>query len=40
MAIVGYARVSSIGQSLELQIEKLKTYGCTALFLNPIWSAS
>jgi DNA invertase Pin-like site-specific DNA recombinase len=32
MAVVGYARVSSIGQSLELQIEKLKLYGCTKLY--------
>ncbi|QIV94842.1 recombinase family protein [Allofrancisella frigidaquae] len=32
MAIVGYARVSSVGQSLELQIEKLKAYGCTKIY--------
>lgn len=32
MAIVGYARVSSVGQSLELQIEKLKEYGCTKIY--------
>ncbi|MEB3342995.1 recombinase family protein [Okeania sp.] len=32
MALVGYARVSSVGQSLELQIEKLKAYGCTKLY--------
>jgi DNA invertase Pin-like site-specific DNA recombinase len=30
MATVGYARVSSVGQSLEVQIEKLK--GCDKLF--------
>lgn len=32
MAIVGYARVSSVGQSLELQIEKLKEYGCNKIY--------
>ncbi len=32
MAVVGYARVSSVGQSLELQIEKLKEYGCTKIY--------
>ena len=32
MAIVGYARVSSVGQSLDLQIEKLKTYGCSKIY--------
>lgn len=32
MALVGYARVSSVGQSLELQVEKLKTYGCTKIY--------
>lgn len=29
MAKIGYARVSSTGQSLDIQIEKLTTYGCT-----------
>lgn len=29
---VGYARVSSTGQSLEVQIEKLKNYGCTKIY--------
>lgn len=32
MSVVGYARVSSVGQSLELQIEKLKAYGCTKIY--------
>jgi len=32
MSIVGYARVSSVGQSLDLQIEKLKSYGCTKIY--------
>lgn len=29
---VGYARVSSTGQSLDIQIEKLKKYGCDKIF--------
>lgn len=32
MAIVGYARVSSVGQSLEIQVDKLKSYGCTKIY--------
>lgn len=32
MAIVGYARVSSLGQSLEVQQDKLKAYGIDKLF--------
>jgi DNA invertase Pin-like site-specific DNA recombinase len=31
-ALVGYARVSSTGQSLDVQLEKLNRYGCTKLF--------
>ena len=31
MAKIGYARVSSTGQSLEIQIAKLEAYGCTEL---------
>ncbi|ULU23192.1 recombinase family protein [Dyella terrae] len=31
-AIVGYARVSSAGQSLDVQRDKLKGFGCTRIF--------
>lgn len=31
-AIVGYARVSSTGQSLDVQLDKLTAYGCTKVF--------
>lgn len=36
MEIVGYARVSSKEQSLDIQIEKLKKYGCTKIFQEKI----
>lgn len=32
MAKIAYARVSSTGQSLDVQIEKLTAYGCTEIF--------
>lgn len=32
MAVVGYARVSSIGQSLDVQMEKLKAKCCDKIF--------
>lgn len=36
MAIVGYARVSSTGQSLDVQIEKLNNYGCEKIYQEKI----
>lgn len=36
MAVVGYARVSSKNQSLEIQIEKLQKYGCTKIFKEKV----
>jgi DNA invertase Pin-like site-specific DNA recombinase len=30
--VVGYARVSSVGQSLDVQLDKLRAYGCTRVF--------
>lgn len=32
MAVVGYARVSSIGQTLEVQLEKLRSNGCEKIY--------
>ena len=32
MATIGYARVSSVGQSLEVQQDKLNEYGCTKTY--------
>ena len=36
MSIIGYARVSSSEQSLDIQIEKLKEYGCTKIYKEKI----
>lgn len=36
MAIVGYARVSSKTQSLDIQIDKLQLHGCTKIFKEKI----
>ena len=30
--VVGYARVSTVGQSLDVQLDKLRSYGCTRVF--------
>ena len=30
--VIGYARVSSTGQSLEVQLDKLDNYGCTKVY--------
>jgi DNA invertase Pin-like site-specific DNA recombinase len=36
MATVGYARVSSVGQSLEVQLDKLSGFGCDKIFKEKI----
>lgn len=36
MAIIGYARVSTIGQSLDVQLEKLSEYGCEKVYQEKV----
>jgi DNA invertase Pin-like site-specific DNA recombinase len=34
MLVIGYARVSTEEEELDLQIEKLKEYGCEKIFME------
>jgi DNA invertase Pin-like site-specific DNA recombinase len=36
MPIIGYARVSSIGQNLDVQLEKLGDYGCDKIYKEKV----
>jgi DNA invertase Pin-like site-specific DNA recombinase len=39
MAKIGYARVSTVGQSLEAQLQQLTEYGCAPIFKEKIGGA-
>jgi len=36
MSVIGYARVSSIGQSLDVQLEKLNSFGCDKVYQEKV----
>jgi DNA invertase Pin-like site-specific DNA recombinase len=36
MSVVGYARVSSVGQSLDVQVEKLTAHGCDKIYQEKV----
>ncbi len=40
MAVVGYARVSSVGQKLEVQFDKLNKYGCNKTYSDKLSGAN
>ena len=37
---VGYARVSSVGQNLEVQLETLKSFGCEKIYQEKVSGTS
>jgi predicted site-specific integrase-resolvase len=36
MAIIGYARVSTVGQNLDVQIQQLTEHGCDRIFQEKV----
>jgi DNA invertase Pin-like site-specific DNA recombinase len=36
MSVIGYARVSSVGQSLDVQLEKLKHFNCDKIYQEKV----